>query len=76
MTQKELLGDDWIPEEDFAKLRKKKISTLQTERGRKPYKGPPYTKDGREVFYSASGYREWLERQRLEKERPISRRRQ
>ncbi len=75
MTQKELLGDDWIPEEEFAKHRNKTVSTLQTERGRKPYLGPPYTKDGRTVLYSASGYREWLERQKHGEEQPKPRRR-
>lgn len=75
MTQKELLGDDWIPEQEMAKLRKKTVSTLQTERARKPYMGPPCTKDGRDVYYSVTGYREWLETQRLEKDHPVSRRR-
>lgn len=76
MTKKELLGDDFLPEEEFAKLRGVKISTLQTERSRDPYVGPPFHPDGRRIYYSASGFREWLERKRVIQDQPVSRRRQ
>lgn len=60
MTQKELIGDDWIPEEEMAKLRNKTSGTLKKERCLGG--GPPWTKDGRMILYSRIGYREWLEK--------------
>lgn len=61
MTQKELMGDDWISDEEMAELRGLKPSTLAAERTRGD--GPPFAKDGRKVWYSRIAYREWMEKQ-------------
>jgi hypothetical protein len=53
-----LLLDDYLPDGDMAKLRGVKERALRAERLRGD--GPPWVKDGRRIFYSVSGYREWL----------------
>lgn len=75
MTLKELLGPDWIPQEEFAKLRNLELSTLAKERAKKPYQGPPFSKDGQQIFYSATGYREWLENRKKGEDEARQRRR-
>lgn len=60
MTRKELLGDDWMSEEEMAAAREMKVESLRAERAR-GY-GPPCSKDGRTTWYSRTGYREWMEK--------------
>lgn len=60
MTKRELLGPDWLEEEEFAKARGAAVSTLQKERSKDPYTGPPFMKDGQDIYYSVIGFRQWL----------------
>lgn len=73
MTQKDLLGDDWIPEEEFAKIVGVGVSTLQAQRSRK--QGPPAAKHGKNWFYSRIAYREWMQKQISDSSEHRSRRR-
>ena len=53
-----LFWDDYLSDGDMAKLRGVKERTLRAERLRGD--GPPYVKDGRRIYYSVPGFREWL----------------
>jgi hypothetical protein len=48
----------WLPDAEMAKARGKAIRAQREERQRG--EGPPWTRDGREVFYNIEGYRKWL----------------
>jgi hypothetical protein len=50
----------WISEEAFARQRGLSIDSLRAERRR--VDGPPFMRDGRKIFYSAQGFRDWLAR--------------
>ncbi len=61
----------YIPEETLAKARGVTIRTLRAERQRGD--GPPYVTINRGVYYSESGWRDWL--QSIEKRPARARRR-
>jgi hypothetical protein len=50
--------DGWLSDEQMAKARDKSTRTQRTER--QLGIGPPWTRDGPNVFYSIERYREWL----------------
>jgi hypothetical protein len=45
-------------ETEMARIRKVTQRTLRAERQRG--EGPPYVRDGKRVYYSLEGFREWL----------------
>jgi transcriptional regulator with XRE-family HTH domain len=51
----------WISEEAFARQRGLSIDNLRAER--RCADGPPFTRDGRKIFYNGQRFREWLARQ-------------
>jgi hypothetical protein len=57
----------WISEEAFARQRGLSIDSLRAER--RLADGPPFTRDGRKIFYNGQGFRDWLARQGAEGER-------
>jgi hypothetical protein len=56
-SNNELLAG-YLTDEEMAKRRGLAVRTLRTERQRGD--GPPYVKDGKKIFYSITGFREWL----------------
>jgi hypothetical protein len=48
----------YAPEVEIARVRKVTRRTLRAERQRG--EGPPYLRDGKRIYYSLDGFREWL----------------
>jgi hypothetical protein len=48
----------YAPEAEMARIRKKTQRTLRSERQRG--EGPPYVRDGKKIYYSLAGFRDWL----------------
>lgn len=73
MTKKELVGDDWISEEEMAKVLGITLPSLRSSRARG--KAPPSSPLGKERWYSVSQLREWMAKRATEESAPRSRRR-
>jgi hypothetical protein len=50
--------EGYAPDAEMAKIRGKTVRTQRAERQRG--EGPPYVKDGKKIYYSVAGYRDWL----------------
>jgi len=64
IPEKPFVGDlqtrlDYVAEDDFALLRRVKVSALRNERSRG--EGPPYVRSGRQVFYPLADLKAFME---------------